>query len=321
MALPILDGNGAPKTLKTSLDGSDLVPHQKLDSLPGTVEPDIYASKSFLETIANAIPNLISKYWFSRLTDGTNNVAVKAASTAAVAADPALTVAVSPNNTVLTTIADLSASASFISSASFVTLGLQGRRGASFYIAAGFNGTLVADVNFTSANEWVPTVFWNHTTNAIESSIATGGSDSMRSIIVPAGAITVRVRATAFTSGSATLTLRASNAGAQQYNAQLAQIVANQTPPTAIYGNKTNVITAGTRVQLQAASQALTEGVWVRALDANTGLIYVGNITISATAGGTRLAAKEAVFIRIDNLNKVNIDAAVNGEGVTYLGW
>lgn len=37
--------------------------------------------------------------WFSRITDGTNTAAVKAASTAAVAADPALVVAISPNNT------------------------------------------------------------------------------------------------------------------------------------------------------------------------------------------------------------------------------
>jgi hypothetical protein len=102
--------------------------------------------------------------------------------------------------------------------------------------------------------------------------------------------------------------------------ANLATIVANQAPPSAIYGDKKTVATAGTRVVL-ASSQALTEGVWVRALDANTGLIYVGNSSVSATAGGTRLAAKEPLFIRIANLASVYIDSAVNGEGVTYLGW
>lgn len=44
--------------------------------------------------------NTAANGWFQRLTDGTNNVAVKAASTAAVAADVALVVAVSPNNVV-----------------------------------------------------------------------------------------------------------------------------------------------------------------------------------------------------------------------------
>jgi len=43
----------------------------------------------------------------TRVTDGTTNVAVKAASTAAVAADPALVVAVSPNNSVAITAASL----------------------------------------------------------------------------------------------------------------------------------------------------------------------------------------------------------------------
>jgi hypothetical protein len=41
--------------------------------------------------------------WFSKITDGTNTAAVKAASTAAVATDPALVVAISPNNPITTT--------------------------------------------------------------------------------------------------------------------------------------------------------------------------------------------------------------------------
>lgn len=43
-------------------------------------------------------PGTAANGWFARLTDGTNNVAVKAASTAAVAADPSLVVALSPNS-------------------------------------------------------------------------------------------------------------------------------------------------------------------------------------------------------------------------------
>ena len=41
--------------------------------------------------------------WLTKLNDGTNSVAIKAASTAAVATDPALVVAISPNNTVTVT--------------------------------------------------------------------------------------------------------------------------------------------------------------------------------------------------------------------------
>jgi hypothetical protein len=90
--------------------------------------------------------------------------------------------------------------------------------------------------------------------------------------------------------------------------------------PTVMYGGKTTVTTAGTRVVL-ASSQAITKGVWVRALDANTGLIYVGTSSVSSTAAGTRLAPGESIWIDIANLTTVNVDAAVNGEGVTYLGW
>lgn len=37
MALAVLDGNGAARTLKTTLDGSDHVTHNKIDSVAGTV--------------------------------------------------------------------------------------------------------------------------------------------------------------------------------------------------------------------------------------------------------------------------------------------
>lgn len=47
-------------------------------------------------------PSTAANGWFSKTTDGTNVGAVKAASTAAVAADPAVVVALSPNNNTLT---------------------------------------------------------------------------------------------------------------------------------------------------------------------------------------------------------------------------
>lgn len=47
-------------------------------------------------------PNTVANAWPTKLTDGTNTATVKAASTAAVATDTALVVAISPNNVVLT---------------------------------------------------------------------------------------------------------------------------------------------------------------------------------------------------------------------------
>lgn len=48
-------------------------------------------------------PTSAAQAWLNKITDGTNTAAVKAASTAALATDPALVVAISPNNTVSTT--------------------------------------------------------------------------------------------------------------------------------------------------------------------------------------------------------------------------
>jgi len=61
----------------------------------------------------------------TKITDGTTNTAVKAASTAAVAADPALVVAISPNNTVPISAASLPLPAGAATSANQTTLGNQ----------------------------------------------------------------------------------------------------------------------------------------------------------------------------------------------------
>jgi hypothetical protein len=102
---------------------------------------------------------------------------------------------------------------------------------------------------------------------------------------------------------------------------KLDSVIAGQAAPGAIYGGTKTVTTPGTRVPLSATSQPLTEGVLLRGLDANTQPVYPGNATVSSTANGTRLAAKEPVFIRANNANLIYLDAAVAGEGVTWVGW
>lgn len=87
--------------------------------------------------------------------------------------------------------------------------------------------------------------------------------------------------------------------------------------PTTIYNGKKAVTTAGTRVTL-AASQAV-KSVVIKALAANTGIIYVGDASVAST-NGFALAAGEIVSLDIANLNTVNLDSSVNGESVTYIG-
>ncbi len=71
----------------------------------------------------NTLPtgDAVSRAIFEKITDGTNTAAVKAASTAAVAADPALVVALSPNNPITGGIKDVnnSTTATLLASATF----------------------------------------------------------------------------------------------------------------------------------------------------------------------------------------------------------
>jgi hypothetical protein len=85
-------------------------------------------------------------------------------------------------------------------------------------------------------------------------------------------------------------------------------------PTTPTSGVKT-VTTADTRVQLDNVA---CKAVSIKAHAANTGIIYLGNVAVAA-ANGFRLAAGESVDIAIDNVNRLYIDASVNGEGVSYL--
>jgi hypothetical protein len=100
--------------------------------------------------------------------------------------------------------------------------------------------------------------------------------------------------------------------------AQLVSVVSGgSSSPTSVLSGKTTVTTSGTRVAL--ATSTTSRSVIVKALATNTGTIYVGNSSVSS-ASGLQLAAGDSVSFDITNLSTVNIDASVNGEGVTYLG-
>jgi hypothetical protein len=90
-------------------------------------------------------------------------------------------------------------------------------------------------------------------------------------------------------------------------------------PPATVYHGQTTVTTAGTEVTL-AASQALTQGVWVKAKLANTGNIYVGKNPVTSTTG-FELDAGESVFIPVADITTVFVDSSVNGEGVSYMAF
>jgi hypothetical protein len=89
-----------------------------------------------------------------------------------------------------------------------------------------------------------------------------------------------------------------------------------ETPATTIYNGKKVVTTAGTRVAL-TSSQAV-KSVTIKALVANTGIIYVGDGAVAA-ANGYALSAGDTISLDIANLATINLDSSVSGEGVTFV--
>lgn len=88
---------------------------------------------------------------------------------------------------------------------------------------------------------------------------------------------------------------------------------------TTINTGRTTVTTAGTRVVLAASTAC--KRIVIQALYANTGRIAVGGTGVVAASGteqGQILFAGDSFELEIDNLNDVNIDSSVNGEGVSY---
>lgn len=88
-------------------------------------------------------------------------------------------------------------------------------------------------------------------------------------------------------------------------------------PATSVYFGQKTIASAGSEAAI-ASTQALRNGVYVKALAANTGLVYVGTGTVTS-ATGYQLSAKEYVFIPCDDVATIVIDVAVNNEGISYI--
>jgi len=86
--------------------------------------------------------------------------------------------------------------------------------------------------------------------------------------------------------------------------------------PTTIITGATTVTTATTRVVLGTTTPA--KSIYIKANIANTGIIYVGGVTVTS-ANGIPLAANDSVTIDIADRATVYIDSSVNLEGVTYM--
>jgi hypothetical protein len=87
----------------------------------------------------------------------------------------------------------------------------------------------------------------------------------------------------------------------------------------AFSGQKT-ITAAGTAERL-STGQVVNCSVMVKALPANTGNIYVGNVSgdVASTNGMILEPGDVVIFNHIGDLREIWIDSAVNSEGVAWL--
>lgn len=102
------------------------------------------------------------------------------------------------------------------------TVTTTGQGGAGVLIAAGtLAATVVPEVSYDGGTTWVASVFFDPTANTTSANLVftNPNSATMRSILIDGGVSNVRVRVSAFTSGTANATLRSTfNAGGQYVN-------------------------------------------------------------------------------------------------------
>ena len=79
------------------------------------------------------------------------------------------------------------------------------------------------------------------------------------------------------------------------------------------------VTTAGTAVQ--GSSIVLENGIFIRALAGNTGLVYVGSDGAGdvTSANGFELSPGQTILVQARNLNQLWFDAATNGDKFCWI--
>lgn len=88
-----------------------------------------------------------------------------------------------------------------------------------------------------------------------------------------------------------------------------------------IVSGTTTVITSGTAVRITSTSTPCG-GVWVSGDVGNSSVIYVGDSSVSGVSGSCQGIACEpagnSIFIPVNNLNLLYVDAGVNGDKAVW---
>lgn len=113
---------------------------------------------------------------------------------------------------------------------------------------------------------------------------------------------------------SATGDSNSSNATADSSNTALRTNLYNEVTSTFVAQNQ---VTVGTSAA-QLASNACVKGVTIKALNGNTGIIYVGNSSGLTTSNGFELGAGESISLPLNNSNLVWVRASVASQKICY---
>jgi hypothetical protein len=95
------------------------------------------------------------------------------------------------------------------------------------------------------------------------------------------------------------------------------EIPTDESSPSSLYQAYVAVAAPGTRVQFTSLNTAIVS-VTIKALADNTGNVYVGGSGVTQ-ANGYELSPGASISVRLDNLNKLYIDAPNAGDGIHYV--
>jgi hypothetical protein len=182
-----------------------------LSSYGGSIKVSWTIGGSATPTFTQVYATLTAKVATTLLTDGVNGpAAVKAASTPAASTDQALVVALSPGSPT-PGVADVTATGALGALNAAVSLTHPGLLTVGFQLAAGtLIGTIVPEVSFDGGTTWSSTYFDTPTTGKVSSIVFSSANAATSATIVGVGGSNItRVRVSAYTSGTANITVRA----------------------------------------------------------------------------------------------------------------
>jgi len=258
------------------------------------------------------------------VSDGTNMISLrgKAASTAALSTDPALVVSVSPNTIVSSSVPDNVSTGALGALNAAVTLNMAGLNGVSMQLAAGtLIGVLVAEVSVDGGTTWVGTYFDDAVTGQKKNAIQYTASNTAttQAIILNAGTGQVRIRVSAYTSGTANCTVRGSMA--LDPSLLYAVMSGSVSPPTtAMVGGVEQSVGGGIIRQLrvdgnslrttsemimfQDAIEGSTINPWIRQLT-NSQTIAQSSCIITLNNGSLTTASSYSIITTIKQFQKL----------------